>query len=139
MVKTLLVGVDGSEDARVAVGWAADAADAFGGRVIAVHAVGLLEHERGDPTEVHLLPRMAAWTAGLGALPAGRVDLRLEQGDPVSVLLRVAEQERPDLVVVGTRGEGERTGALLGSTSLALAERCPCPVVIVPRVASPEA
>jgi nucleotide-binding universal stress UspA family protein len=48
----------------------------------------------------------------------------------VSVLLRLATDEPADLVVVGTRGEGARTGALLGSTSLALAERCPCPLVI---------
>ena len=138
LVNTLVVGVDGSEDARVAVAWAAEAAAALGARVVAVHAVGLLEHERGDPEASHLRPRLAEWTAGLAHLGEQQVDRRLEQGDPVSVLLRLADEERPDLVVVGTRGEGERSGGLLGSTSLALAERCSCPLVIVPRPARRE-
>jgi nucleotide-binding universal stress UspA family protein len=128
----IVVGVDASEDAAAALGWAVTAAGAFDERVIAVHAVGLLEHERGDPEARHLLPDMAGWTEALDALPRGRVSRRLEQGDPVSALLRVAEDQRADLVV-GTRGAGANGGAPLGSTSLALAENCPCPLVVVPR------
>lgn len=136
MTKTLLVGVDGSEDARRAVAFAAEAAAGSDVRVLAVHAVGLLEHQRGDPKGSHLRPELAEWTTGLDPLPHSRVERRLEAGDPVSVLLRLARDEPADLVVVGTRGEA-RTGAPLGSTSLALAQRCPCPLVIVPCSAEP--
>jgi len=129
---TIVVGVDGSEDARRAVDWVAGTAAALGARVVAVHAVGLLEHQRGDPSATHLTPELATWTAPLDHLDQERVERRLVQGDPVATMLRVAEEEPADLVVVGTRGAGARTGVLLGSTSLELAERCPCPLVIVP-------
>jgi nucleotide-binding universal stress UspA family protein len=132
-VKTIIVGVDGSPDAACALEWTASIAAAMGARVIAVHAVGMLEHERGDPSGEHLRPKLAAWMAALHELPSDRVDSRLEQGDPVSVLLRAADDDDADLVVVGRRGAGGRAGLVLGSTSLQLAERCSCPVVIVPR------
>jgi nucleotide-binding universal stress UspA family protein len=128
----MLVGVDGSDDARRAVAWAAGTAAGLAARVVAVHAVGLLEHQRGDPDSSHLRPSLEEWTAELGSLPPEMVERRLEAGDPVSVLLRLAEAENADLVVVGTRGEGGYTATALGSTSLALAERCPRPLVIVP-------
>jgi nucleotide-binding universal stress UspA family protein len=78
MVNTVLVGVDGSDDARRAVAWAADAAASFGAKLIAVHAVGLLEHRRGDPENRHLIPLLADWTAALGVLadPRGRATPR---------------------------------------------------------------
>ena len=40
----VVVGYDGSADARGAVTWAAGAAVALGARLRVVHAVGLLEH-----------------------------------------------------------------------------------------------
>jgi nucleotide-binding universal stress UspA family protein len=43
-MKTIVVGVDGSADSRRAVEWAGDLAEENGARVVAVHAVGLLEH-----------------------------------------------------------------------------------------------
>lgn len=133
--RTLIVGVDGSEDAKVAVNWAAEVAPALDARVVAVHAVGLLEHERGDPESSHLRPELAQWTTALDGLPAGRVERRLIPGDPVSVLLDLAASEPGAIVTIGTRGKGGRLGYTLGSTSLQVAERCPCPVVIVPRPA----
>jgi nucleotide-binding universal stress UspA family protein len=129
---TIVVGVDASEDARRAVAWVASVSASLDARVVAVHAVGLLEHQRGDPAATHLAPQLASWTAALEQLAPERVERRLLQGDPVATIVRVADAEPADLVVVGTRGAGARSGVLLGSTSLQLAERCPCPLVIVP-------
>ena len=42
-LKTVLVAVDGSENSRVAVEWAAELAASIGASVVAVHACGLLE------------------------------------------------------------------------------------------------
>ena len=130
MIETIIVGVDGSDNAKLAVAWAAEVAASMGARVVAVHAAGLLEHERGDPAGAHLLPSVQTWTSGLDVLPAGRVERRVVPGDPVSVLAQVAADEAADLVVVGTRGEG--AGMSLGSTSRQLAERSAGPLVIVP-------
>jgi len=132
---TILVAVDGSADSIAAVDWACAQALAVGANVVAVHAVGLLEHERNDPAGEHLRSQVDAWTAALNELPAYQVQRRLEPGDPASVLRRVAAEINADLIVVGTRGAGAHSGTLLGSTSLTLAERCPCPLVVVPRPA----
>ena len=131
-MKTIVVGVDGSPDSRGAVEWAAELADHVDAHVVAVHAVGLLEHERGDPDATHLRPQLDLWTAALDRLPAGRVERRLVVGEPVDALGAVVAERAADLVVVGTRGTGTRTVMRLGSTSLRLAEGCGCPVVIVP-------
>jgi nucleotide-binding universal stress UspA family protein len=131
-MKTIIVGVDGSPDSRRAVEWAAELADHVDARVVAVHAVGLLEHERGDPDGTHLRPQLDTWTAALDRLAPGRVERRLVVGEPVDALETVVADRAADLVVVGSRGTGTRAARRLGSTSLRLAEGCACPVVIVP-------
>ena len=130
--QTIVVGVDGSEDSKRAVIWAANFAAALNARVVAVHAVGLLEHQPGDPSGAHLLPALQAWTSELERLPADDVDLRLMPGDPITALTMVALEEHATVVVVGTRGQGAGGGALVGSTSLHLAERSAGALVIVP-------
>ena len=133
----IVVGVDGSPDSARAVAWAAETASALGARVVAVHAVGMLEHQRGDPAGAHLMPEMEAWTRALEELPSARVERRLVPADPVTALMTVAAEENAGLVVVGTRGVGSRgvgadAGTALGSTSLHLAERSLGALVIVP-------
>jgi len=132
-VTTVVVGVDGSLDSAAAVGWVVTFAAVVDAHVVAVHALGLLEHERSDPDHHRLIGMLHDWTRGLDGLPAEHVERRLVPGSPGSSILQMAEAVGADLVVVGTRGEGARGHTLLGSTSLELAERCPCPLVIVPR------
>jgi nucleotide-binding universal stress UspA family protein len=105
-----VVGLDGSPHGDAAAAWAKAAASRAGDiEVVAVHARGLLEHG--------------------AAMPEG---VLIEDGDPVSVLLRVATERSADLIVVGRRGAGGDPALLLGSTSHQLAERAPCPLVIIP-------
>ena len=51
------------------------------------------------------------------------------QGNAAQVLLDVARDA--DLLVVGSRGHGGFTGALLGSVSQHCVHHAPCPVVVV--------
>ncbi len=63
------------------------------------------------------------------------VEWLVVDGDPCSVLLRmIGEPNSVDLIVVGSRGSGQHSASLLGSTSLELAEHSSVPVVIVPSV-----
>jgi len=132
VVKMIVVGVDGSPDSRRAIEWAARLAADVDARVVAVHAVGLLEHEPGDPAGTHLRPALDEWTAALDALPSDRVERRLVAGDPAGAVREVVSDCSADLVVVGSRGAGAHGATRLGSTSLRLAEECGCPLVIIP-------
>jgi nucleotide-binding universal stress UspA family protein len=128
----IAVGYDGSDDAEAALRWAASLAVSVGATLCVVHAVGLLEHAGLEGQSAH--ESRAKAVAGEEGVDATSVEWRVLDGDPASVLCRVAESEKPpDLLVVGTRGAGEHpAGSFLGSTSLGLAERAPVPVVVVP-------
>jgi nucleotide-binding universal stress UspA family protein len=128
----VVVGFDGSDDARAAVAWAARTAHALGAPLRVVHAVGLLEHAGlGGRTEAHR--DVALEIAGDAGMVAKDVEWLVVDGDPCSSLLRMEEPPRAAaLLVVGSRGAGAHAGTLLGSTSLELAEHASVPVVIVP-------
>jgi nucleotide-binding universal stress UspA family protein len=135
-ISTVAVGFDGSSDSRTALFWAAMLIAGIHGRLKVVHAVGLLEHAGlSDRSTPH---RDAAFEIAIGAgIRATAVEWLVVDGDPCSALLRMtAAPNSVDLIVVGSRGSGEHSGSLLGSTSLELAEHSSVPVVIVPAVGS---
>lgn len=137
-IERILVGVDGSADSRRALEWAMLLAGRFDAELLAVHAVGLLSR-LGDgatvPSQSHReeLRQVfeSEWCAPL-VHQGTNYRTFLEDGPPVLVLLQVAERERADLSVVGSRGEGGFAELLLGSTSHQLAEHSGRPVLIVP-------
>jgi nucleotide-binding universal stress UspA family protein len=120
-VETIVVGVDGSEASRRAFEWATHLARALDAGVVAVHAVGLVEH-RDDPNHA----RVHEWLAQLAA-PDVLVERVVREGDPTIVVESVVAERGAQLVVVGTRGLGA-----LGSTSTRLVERSAVPVTVVP-------
>jgi nucleotide-binding universal stress UspA family protein len=123
-IGTVLVGVDGSEGAMRARAFAEGLAAQLGAAVVVVHARGLLEAAAAGGTGHATVAGEAPAAALAGAI--------VVDGEPVDVLLRVAEERRADLLVVGSRGIGGRPELLLGSTSTELAQRSTRPVVVVP-------
>jgi nucleotide-binding universal stress UspA family protein len=136
-IKRILVGLDGSPDARRALEWAIVLGERFDAEVLAVHAVGLLSRLwQGPPvpSQAHLeeLRRVfeTDWCAPL-TCTGGKHRLLLEDGPPSQVLLQIAQREQVDVIVVGSRGEGGFAELSLGSTSHQLAEHSRQPVLIV--------
>lgn len=72
--------------------------------------------------------------AGHGVRARGAV---CDGDDVVDGLLRLAERESASLIVVGSRGRGQWTSILLGSTARALAITSPVPVLVVRESAGP--
>lgn len=68
--------------------------------------------------------------SGLGLGEAGHT-VRLEEGDPIERIVEAAERDRPDLVVIGTRGLTGLKRVLLGSVADALLRRLECDVLAV--------
>jgi nucleotide-binding universal stress UspA family protein len=137
-IERILAAVDGSENARRALGWAVLLAQQFQAELVAVHAVGLLTHlGEGPPVPSHShlaeLRRTfeTEWCAPLESSGIAYRRLLLD-GPPVPVLLDAAKRERADLIVVGSRGAGGFPELLLGSTSHHVAEYANHPVLIVP-------
>ncbi len=129
---TIAVGYDGSPDAEVAVRWAMEMAVATQSNVAVVHAAGLLEHlnTRFSRDET---PRVVLSLAGECGLDVERLFWYVNDGDACSVLLRAGEAPvAADLIVVGSRGQGQHPGLLLGSTSLEMVQHSNVPVVVVP-------
>jgi nucleotide-binding universal stress UspA family protein len=126
----VVVGVDASPESLAAVEWAVELAKQFGGRVVAVHAVGLLEGQHLRPH-----PDVEATVTAARALHGDRADVDVDtiyqDGVPAEIITQVAEEQRAALIVVGSRGIGRAT-RLLGSTSEAVLARASIPVLIVP-------
>ncbi len=135
-IGTVAVGFDGSSDSRTALLWAAMLTAGIHGRLKVVHAVGLLEHAGLSGRSTPHRDAVLEIAVGAGIHPTA-VEWLVVDGDPCSALLRmIAAPNSVDLIVVGSRGSGQHSGSLLGSTSLELAEHSSVPVVIVPAVGS---
>lgn len=133
----VLVGVDGSERSTRALRWAADEARARDVPIHVVHAWRFPVVVRGGwmpsiPSEDEA--RAAAGELLDGALTdpslAGlAASGHLARTGPARSLMARADEAA--LVVVGTRGAGRVSAALLGSVSRQLLHHAPCPVVVV--------
>jgi nucleotide-binding universal stress UspA family protein len=137
MFRKILVAVDGSQHARDALEIALDLAQRYGASLGLLHAFPHVSDLLGYPQYDHLLE--ARTLIGEKLLESARtqvgdlapVDLHLVEGPPAPAILRVAEEENYDLIVLGSRGRGQIAGMLLGSVSSAVAQRSRCPVMIV--------
>ncbi|MFE7814312.1 universal stress protein [Streptomyces sp. NPDC057433] len=121
MTIPLVVGVDGSEASLEAVDWAAAEA--------ARHTVPLhLVHAAAPEQEASDVIGAASERAGKGA-PAVRLSSEVLQEDAASAL--IGKGRNAFALVLGSRGQGDLAGLLLGSVGLAVAARADCPVVVV--------
>lgn len=68
---------------------------------------------------------------------AGTVVTAVVLGDPVGEIVRYATDNRIDLVVMGTHGDGVLRRIIFGSVSKSVVEHSPCPVLLVPVHSAP--
>ena len=54
---------------------------------------------------------------------------RLEVGDAVREIIRLADEEKADLIVMGTHGRGGVSRLLMGSVAEGVMRKAPCPVL----------
>jgi len=64
-------------------------------------------------------------------LPAGSVTFRVERGRASTEIVRVAQEEKADVIVIGTHGYTGMAHVLLGSTAERVIRKAPCPVLTV--------
>jgi nucleotide-binding universal stress UspA family protein len=142
---TIVVGVDGSDNAITAVRWAAGHARATGARLRLIHAV------RESVSATIALPVPVSFT---GAAPPRRRRARpgkrsvalaaaearmyapdvevsggVQHGNPVDVL--VDASAGASLLVVGSRGLSRLSGSLTGSVGVQVTAQAHCPTAVV--------
>ena len=103
--------------------------------VMLAHDAEVLERVKGAAGE-HLLQGAEALLTEAGMEYEREV---LSGGDPAHALVDIIERFECDAVVMGARGLGALSGALVGSVSQALTRASPVPVMIVRPRAAPEA
>ncbi|WDZ82382.1 universal stress protein [Micromonospora cathayae] len=135
----VVVGVDGSEVAELAVGQAADEAAGRGVPLVLAH-VWYADGNRPVPEE--FAETEAAFRVAAGRLLAGAAETVRARYPDLAVEERPVRAAKPEealisasgeasLVVVGSRGRGGFAGLLLGSVSQALVQHAHCPVLVV--------
>lgn len=134
----VVAGVDGSEESRAAIRWAAQYAEVMGAQLTFVSVwqpVPLLyeiayaaniDRELEEQSQASLRETVAD---ELGEEQADQAQLLAEKGHAAKALIDASEGAL--CLVVGSRGRGAFAGAVLGSVSSAVAARAHCPVVIV--------
>jgi nucleotide-binding universal stress UspA family protein len=60
---------------------------------------------------------------------------RLTMGDPAGEVVRIAEDENAEMIIIGTHGRTGMTRLLMGSVAEAIVRRAPCPVLVYREVA----
>jgi nucleotide-binding universal stress UspA family protein len=143
-VKTIMIATDGSDPAvqalEVAIELARDTGATLqvlsvrpprvGGRGGAGPAILEVEELHG-PEHIADAAAQHAREAGVVAVP------HAAHGDVVTCIAEAATALGADLLVVGSRGMGSLSGAVLGSVSHALVRRSPVPVTIVRHASVP--
>jgi nucleotide-binding universal stress UspA family protein len=138
MKDPIIAGTDGSPSADRAVEWAAVEAARRRRRLHIVHAVQPWDSD----LRFHPEPWVADSLAEAGERILGRAtELAAKAGPDITVTTELMfeapafalreQSGRAYEVVVGHRGLGGFTGLLLGSTSLKVAGRTSCPVIVV--------
>lgn len=137
----ILVGVDGSSTARLALRWALQEALAHDRAVTAIctYAIPALaltapvptmdpgyETELAQACSETLAIEVAEASRGLAPL---KVETKVVEGSAARVLIDASH--KASMLVVGSRGHGGFAGLLLGSVSQQCAAHAGCPVVVM--------
>ena len=146
-IQTVVVAYDDSREARAALQVGTALARRLDARlrIVGVSQAGLsfvapmgvpyLVEEHGGDDEDRLRVRL---TSIADRLPSDlQVDVRVHSGS-VAPALVTACADGVDLLVIGSRGYGPSRSVLLGSVSRHVVDHAPCPVIVVPRTASPD-
>jgi nucleotide-binding universal stress UspA family protein len=134
---TIVVGYDETEPSKRALARAAELAQAFGARIVVTSVARvLMPAARGmggidpvDPVELHEEELRHARTFFEERNVVA--EYQAAAGDPADAIVELAEHEKADLIVVGTREPGIIERLLGLSVSAAVARRAHCDVLIV--------
>ncbi len=139
MIKHILLATDGSAAAERAADMAASLAIRYDAKLTVLHAYHPVPVFLGEPHYSQAVERtlegstrlVEGVSKRLRELGVKEVVTELIEGTAADAILGMVETRKPDLVVIGSRGLGTWQGAFLGSVSMSVTQRAPCPVLVV--------
>lgn len=139
--RRILAAIDDSSGGHRALEWAAFLGRHFDARVVAFHAldpvvppvellgvmpIGEIQEDLRVETE-RWLRQAAREAARRGEI----AECRIAIGEPIHEILQALDQERPDLLVIGSRGAPAAVGGILGGVAHAVLRRAKPSVLVV--------
>jgi nucleotide-binding universal stress UspA family protein len=143
----VLVAIDGSAPADIAVDLVASAPWPTGSEILVVESIesgaalyggpwptlALAEADQLEAEMREEAERCVHDAAGRLAGTGRRVEAEVLRGRPATAIVERARETGADLVVVGSRGHGRIESMLLGSVSAELVDHAPTPVLVARR------
>ena len=152
MIKKIAVALDGSEAADKALDFALDFADRYRSEIVLVSVIppsydyfyALARARSGSQieedeyvkglTDYHKRVLSSALKIAKKVKPNLKISTKLLEGPPSDAIVQYVREEKCGMVILGGRGLGWRASMkelFLGSVSHRVADRAPCPVLIV--------
>lgn len=146
-IRIILVPIDFSEYAEKALTWAVNLAETWHARLVLLHVMPTPNY---PPLLLSGHFDAATFESGLKADAEAKIkelvekkvskavpsDTRVVIGEPFHDICQVAEQEKVNLVVMGSHGRTGLRHVLLGSVAERVVRHAPCPVLVVGRQAA---
>ncbi len=137
MLRTILVAFDGSEQSRSAFDLGLEIAAKFSAKLLVVGIIRLPEPaisveidamlDRGKTHFAEEFEQIAEKAKEAGV----QFETEVEVGHPAEHILRFAEDNHADMIVMGRRGLTRATRWILGSVSERVMRYAHCPVTVV--------
>lgn len=135
MAKTIVFPTDFSTASDAALEHAAVLAASTGAALLTVHVEepplayggGELYYGIPEPDSARILNMLEDVKPKDPSVPFTH---RLTMGDPAGEIVRIAEDEKAEMIVLGTHGRTGMTRLLMGSVAEAVVRRAPCPVLV---------
>lgn len=122
--RTVVAGIDGSQTSLRALETAAQLAAAQGSDLVILDVT--------EPGVDAMVPQAALDRAlAVARKHDANARVRQEAGDPADTIIRVAEDEKADLIVLGNRGMSGVQRFMLGNVPNKVSHHAPCDVMIV--------
>jgi nucleotide-binding universal stress UspA family protein len=138
--KTILFPTDFSTASDAALVHAESLARQMNARLLIVHVEepplayggGELYYGLPEPSSERILKMLEDVKPSDPSVPYAH---RLTMGDPAGEVVRIAEDENAEMIIIGTHGRTGMTRLLMGSVAEAIVRRAPCPVLVYREVA----
>jgi nucleotide-binding universal stress UspA family protein len=133
LFRRIVVGYDGSDHSKKALEIAVDLAKRYGAEIIVITVVDIASST--DPSVIKIAEDAAGQISSEASEKLSKEGIEhssiIRHGDPGVEIVEAAEENKADLIVVGSRGLSTLRRLILGSVSRKVINKSKIPVLVV--------